>query len=167
MPQRKRGLGCQFPCLSDSWAWAAGAGECAVELELSVVACERGVLCAGDAFFESAIRSSKGMMQHLKVQPGRVLPSSAVEPHGTSGSAEIGRSRRPTRKLPWVGVVSGSGVSQGVNVLSFFKSCGFGVSNVKDLGYICTNLALQRGASCSVAGWGRRLVSCGSTYVVL
>ena len=56
------------------------------------------------------------MMQHLKVQPGRVLPSSAVEPHGTSGSAEIGRSRRPTRKLPWVGVGR-----QGVNVLSFFK----------------------------------------------
>ena len=42
---------------SDSWAWAAGAGDCVAGLELSVVACERGVLRAGDAFFESAVRS--------------------------------------------------------------------------------------------------------------
>ena len=43
--------------VSDSWARAAGAGDCVAGLELSVVACERGVLRAGDAFFESAVRS--------------------------------------------------------------------------------------------------------------
>jgi len=47
--------------VSDSWAWAAGAGDCVAGLELSVVACERGVLRAGDAFFESAVSQLSGL----------------------------------------------------------------------------------------------------------
>ena len=65
--ERKRGQACQFPYVSNYWAWV-GLGSwrrrlCpygAVELELSVVACERGVLRAGDAFLESAVSKLSG-----------------------------------------------------------------------------------------------------------